>query len=258
MFGWLQHSEANIMALTSIANIVESIANQFVGQGNESQQVTQSAGAATATAAPVAAEDRFTPSGQNNSPQSAAQEAGLFQVGQLPVLSAQAGPLALEATQLAPNSNPATAQTAPATYTQSQIQAFNQALAAIGLNSNDIQKLDQIATLVNVFSPTAFSDLIGQFQALARQAAQLSAANTSAGSKENSGGFQIQRLSLQFDGSQQSPNAVAGPSGAEGAASQPAPGNLQFGRLQLTLTNEAGLSANVFAPQQNPNAAPAI
>lgn len=282
------------MALTSIANLVESIAKQFGGQGNNTQQATQAAGTVNASASTTSTEDTFTPSNQNNSPQGAAQEAGLFQVSQSALFAATAGSLASQTTHLQTNQSPDPAQiapvaaintsaalpipsaningpsiatsqifaapsvqTAPGANTQDQIQAFNDALAALGLSNNDIQKLDQIASLVNVFSPTAFSDLIGQFQALAKQAAQLSTANTSAQSSATPGGYQVQGLSIQFAGPRPSSNAGTTQTGGPGGGAQAAPGGLKLARVQFTLTSLAGQPANVVTPRQTSSTAAA-
>jgi hypothetical protein len=277
------------MALTSIANIVESITNPSVGQGTDSQQGAQAAGTANSSAPAALIQDSFTPSNQTNSPQAAAQEAGLFQVSQLALFAATASSLASQTTQPQANQNPAPAQvaqvattiasvaptvttnnfnglttattqvsaaeavqTAPVAKPPAQIPAFNQALTALGLTNNDIQRLDQIATLVNVFSPTAFNDLIGQFQALAQQAAQLSAVNISGSSPANSGGYQVQGLSIQFSSSQQSSNAGIAQGGRQGGGTQTAQPSLQLGGVQITLTNAAGQSAKVQVQQRKP------
>ncbi len=284
------------MALISIANIVGSITNQLLGQGNDSQQGAEGPATANTSGLTTLTEDSFTPSNQSNSPQGAAQEAGLFHVSPLALFAATPDSLASQTTQPQANQNSAPAQAAPiaatntgaapqattanvnfdgitaattqasaatavqtvsVANTQGQIQSFNQALAALGLSNNDIQKLDQIATLVNIFSPSAFTDLIGQFQALAQQAAQLSAVNISASSAANSSGYQVQGLSLQFTGPQQLSNTSATEGGSQGGGSQAAPASLQLGRVQFTLTNGAGQSANVLAPQQKPGAAAA-
>lgn len=282
------------MALISIANIVGSITNQLLGQGNDSQEEAQGPATANTSGLTTLTEDSFTPSNISNSPQGAAQEAGLFQVSPLALFAATADSLASQTTQPQANQNSAPAQAAPGAATntdavppvttenfdglttattqasastavqsapavnaQGQIQSFNQALAALGLSNSDIQKLDQIATLVNIFSPTAFNDLIRQFQALAQQSAQLSAVSIPASSAANSSGYQVHGLSLQFTGPQQSSSTSATPGGSQGGGIQVAPASLQLGRVQFTLTNGAGQSANVLAPQQKTGAAPA-
>jgi len=66
------------------------------------------------------------------------------------------------------------AASAPATTSaniQHQLQLLNNALAALGLNSTDIQKIDSIAGLIDDFEPTRFANLAFQLQALAQQSA---------------------------------------------------------------------------------------
>lgn len=262
------------MALTNIVNIVQSLTKQSLAQGSENPPPAQLTANTTSSRLAALIQDSFTPSNPANSTQGAAQEAGLFQVSQVSLAVAAAGTLALQAAPPQANENAAASQAAPAAATnvsailpvtaadlaapsqtvsvantQNQILAFNQALAAIGLNNNDIEKLDQIATLVNLFSPTAFNDLIRQFQVLAQQAAQLTAVNASGPSTTNAAAFQVQQLSLQFNNSQPSSNAAA----LSGAL-----GGLQLGNVQLTLANNAGQFANVQTPQQKAAAAAAI
>lgn len=272
------------MALTSIANIVPGLTSESVGPETDSQQAAQGTGTPNLSTLASLIEDSFTPSNQGNSPQNAAQEAGLFQVTQVALFATASGSPAAQATQ--PPANPApvpapvtaanisatpperapspaaattasaqapsaaAVQPAPVADTQSQIQiqAFNQALTALGLTNSDIQKLDRIAALVNDFSPNAFNDLIGQFQALAQQAAQLSAVNTSGSASASSGAYQVQALSIQFNGSQ--------PSTAGGAAQASASG-LLLGSVQFTLAGPSGQPADLFAPQPKPNTATA-
>jgi len=274
------------MALTGITNLVESFAKQLVGQEKNRLDGVRAAGTANAAVATTPTGDRFTPSTQINSTLGAAQEAGLFQVSQFSFVAA------LEITQLQANQNPAPAQVAPvaeattaaaqpaiaanlnaftaastqaaattagqavpAASTQNQLQVFNQALAALGLNNNDILKLDQIATLVNAFSPTAFTDLINQFRALAQQAAQLSAANARTGTGANSGGYQVAGLSIRFAGVQEALATGAAQGGPQGGGTQLTVANLQIESVQFTLSNGAGQAVNVLAPQPNTTAA---
>lgn len=262
------------MALTSIVNIVQNLARESLGQGTDSQQGAQAAVSSNNSGLTTLIQDIFTPSNPQNSSLGAAQEAGLFQVSQLALVAAATGTLALQSTPPQTDVNPAPApvaasnvnvilpvstansnglasavapaQTAPPAGTQGQILAFNQALTALGLNSNDIEKLDQIATLVNLFSPTAFNDLIRQFQALAQQAAQLSAVNAPASSTAKSSAYQVQELNIQFNGSQPSSNAA----GLQGATN-----GLLLGGVQFTLANGSGQIANVQSPQKPAGAA---
>jgi len=274
------------MALTHITNLAESFAKQLVGQEKNRLDGVRAAGTANAAVTTSPTEDRFTPSTQINSTLGAAQEVGLFQVSQFSFIAA------LETTQLQAIQNPAPAQVAPVAEantgaaqpatpvnlnafttaatqaaantagqispvasTQNQIQLFNQALAALGLNNNDILKLDQIATLVNAFSPTAFTDLINQFRALAQQAAQLTAANPHAGTSANFGGYQVEGLSIQFTGVQETLVGGTARTGGQGGGTQLTVASLQIESVQFTLRNGAGQAVNVLAPQLNTSAA---
>lgn len=59
---------------------------------------------------------------------------------------------------------------------QTQLQALNNALAAIGLSAADIREVDRVASLINDFSPVAFTSLAYQLEAQAQNPAQPSAA----------------------------------------------------------------------------------
>jgi hypothetical protein len=111
--------------------------------------------------------------------------------------------------------------------TQRQLQALNQALAALGLSSQDIQQLDRIASIINDFNPSAFTALAYQLEVLAQQVAPQAAATSAnaplananaaangtapantapvntpaaAGTAANGGAFQIQELVIKFSG----------------------------------------------------------
>jgi hypothetical protein len=77
-------------------------------------------------------------------------------------------------TATAANGGAAKTANAPATTSatvQHQLQLLNNALAALGLNSTDIQKIDTIAGLIDDFQPTRFANLAFELQALAQQSA---------------------------------------------------------------------------------------
>jgi len=66
---------------------------------------------------------------------------------------------------------------------QNQLQQLNIALEALGLSATDISKVDQIAALVNEFSPTAYTNLVYQLISQANangRPAQAAPANLSA------------------------------------------------------------------------------
>jgi hypothetical protein len=267
------------MALTIITSIDQSLTTESIAQGADSQQGAQTAEATTKSGPATLIQDSFTPSNQHISSQSAAQEAGLFQVSRLSLAAATAGSQAVQSTQPPANQNTAPAQAKPVAISDTiasptipitgsngpasapassdsavqppppakppaQIPAFNQALSALGLSNNDIQELDQIATLVNVFSPAAFIHLIQQFQGLAQQSSQLSAGNASAASSANSA-FQVRGVSLQLSGSQSSSSAGEAQNAGKGGQTQPALGGLQLQSVQITLANAAGQSVTV-------------
>ncbi len=54
---------------------------------------------------------------------------------------------------------------------QTQLETLNNALAALGLSAADIQQIDQVASLTNDFSPTAFTSLAYQLEAQAQNSA---------------------------------------------------------------------------------------
>jgi hypothetical protein len=56
--------------------------------------------------------------------------------------------------------------------TQDQLQALNNALAALGLDHADILVVDRVASRLHDFNLTAFTSLVYQLEALARDAAQ--------------------------------------------------------------------------------------
>jgi hypothetical protein len=68
----------------------------------------------------------------------------------------------------AANSNAAATAAAGPLATQQQLQALNTALAALGLTPQEIQQLDQIASVINDLNPTAFTSLANQLEQLAQ------------------------------------------------------------------------------------------
>jgi hypothetical protein len=243
------------MAVEGIANLVQNVVDQLFGQNQEKQAGTIPLGTGRA-ADPAVSEDTFTPSAQNNSAQTTAQDAGIFQVSQVALTEVTANILF---EQLTPNANqngaPAqaasgaktntgTAQTAvtlrnstpanaekgatstaaAAANVQVQIQALNAALPALGLSNAEIQQIDRIASLIHDFNPAAYTNLVNQFEALAQQAAQQSAADasatatTGAATSANGGGFQVQEIFIHFTGLQETVNNTAANGGGQGSA----------------------------------------
>ena len=185
------------MALVEIGNLATTLLNQVLGQ------VSTPSPAVPLAPNPLAInpfpQDHFTPSSQANLSQTAAQEAGLFQVAQLPALSvatealpgqAAAPPAAHNPAPLQPAAPPATPpppapqivppanSVATAPSVQEQLQTLNVTLAALGLDNADIQSLDRIASLVKDFNPDAYTRLVFQLESLAQQTAPRAAAAT--------------------------------------------------------------------------------
>ena len=97
------------MAVEGIRSLVQILADQLSGQPGNLPSVANTPAAGNAANPPVT-EDTFTPSGQSNSAQTAAQDAGIFQVSQ-GALTAVAANILFEqaATNGAPNGFPAQA-----------------------------------------------------------------------------------------------------------------------------------------------------
>jgi hypothetical protein len=161
------------MAVAEIGNLATTLFNRLSAQDHNASANIPAAGNVRATNANVLPEDRFTPSAQQNSVQTAAQQAGLFQIVQFPTLSvavniiSQTQPAAPQAVQIAA---PATTVTT-AVSVQDKLQALNTALATLGLSKSDIQSLDRVASIIKDFNPVAYKNLAFQLQTLAQQAA---------------------------------------------------------------------------------------
>ena len=180
------------MALAEIGNLATTLVNQLLGQDHNASN-TAPAVSAPSTNANALPQDHFTPSAQQNSPLTAAQQAGLFQIVQFSALSVavditQTQPAAPQPAQSPPPvpvqqvTAPAPPQVTPqaaapatpattALSVQDQLQTLNVALAALGLSNSDIQSLDRIASVVKDFNPVAYRNLVFQLQELAQQTA---------------------------------------------------------------------------------------
>lgn len=164
---------------------------------------------------------------------------------------------------------------------QQQLQSLNTALVALGLTPPEIQQLDQIASILNDFDPTAYTSLAYQLEQLAQ--AQQPATTPAAGNAQNTAAntpnnaapanaapanavngngnaFQIQELAIKFAGVQvQGGTANGAEAAAPGTAAagngtlQTTAFNLQIEELNLTLTNGTGQTAQVQLPQANAN-----
>ncbi len=153
----------------------------------------------------------------------------------------------------------ATAAKAPTTaQSQQDLQSLNSALAALGLNATEIAAFDQFASVVLQFDPNALQDLQNQLNLLASQfqtqnapaanASPQSIANASPQSAATTPGFQLKELSISFTGVQGTLNQTAQNGGTPTAVSFSAV-NLQIKEVRVTLTNPAGQTAQVQAPE---------
>ncbi len=151
-----------IMALTGLVSLTESLLNQSAAQTAQ-LQTANSIGAITANGAAAASVDEFTPSSQNIE-----QAAGLYtaqlspfsaSAAALPALTASAEIAAVDAQTIA------SAAGAPPPISTGALQRLNNSLEASGLNNQNINKIDGIASLTNTFDPTAFQLLVYQLKA---------------------------------------------------------------------------------------------
>jgi hypothetical protein len=209
-----------IMATTGFVNLTDSLLNQTVQEFRAAASTTAAASVG-ALANPRAPLDLFVPSSRTGIADATAEAAGLFTATQFSLITAAQNSLLARsvATALLQPGTPATASAsapratgadipAPGTFSiQTQLQTLNNALAQLGLNAADIQKVDRIASVINDFNATTFTNLIHQLKALAANAAQKTAQastvshNTNVtgapGTNSNGGNFALQ-LQLNF------------------------------------------------------------
>lgn len=198
------------MSVVDLVNLSGPLVNQNAEQ-NAEVQASQKLSATQADQEPLTvARDQFTPSTQNGQAQSSAQAAGLFTVPQTPLFSAAAGSLIGQSPTSSSNqiaaensassgANQSTIVTAVAaptptipptidsTYTQQELQPLNEELTSLGLSQQEIQQLDEIATITNDFSPVAFTAQAYQMKELALQNSQPASSAASAPTAVNSG-----------------------------------------------------------------------
>lgn len=174
------------MSLTSILNLNGGLLSQQSAQQTQNPSAI-AAGAALAPGSTSALpQDSFTLSSQNASVDTTAQAAGLFSApkssgAQSP--NAQSAPGSPNAAT-ASNSSAASTSVAPGSVSQqTQLNTLNNALAALGLSTADIQEIDQIASLTSDFNPSAFTTLAYQLEAQSQNTTgpRASAQNTQAG-----------------------------------------------------------------------------
>ena len=199
-------ASAQAAGLFSVArySFFSAAADFLLGQNAAPQTNSQSAPAAPATDANVpTAQTALTPTASPQTQALAAlvQAPATANVG--PNIAANTAPAANTATSAANTSNVQTAPTpttaaAPAAATattaspnsastQEELQALNTSLEALGLSPQDIQQLDQIASIINDYNPTAFTSLAYQLEALSQQTAQPTTANAATAQPASAG-----------------------------------------------------------------------
>ncbi|MGC1087053.1 MAG: hypothetical protein WA894_01340 [Candidatus Acidiferrum sp.] len=194
------------MSSVSLANLSGPLLNQNSEQSPEVQTSQKSPAAQAGQESLNAVQDQFTPSAQSGQVQASAQAAGLFTVPQTPLFSSAAGSLLGQAPANFPSqtasensaSSPANqtevvaAAAAPtptippttdSAYSQQELQPLNEALTSLGLSQQQIQELDQIATITNDFSPAAFTAQAYQLEELALQNSQQATTTANSGNQ---------------------------------------------------------------------------
>lgn len=163
------------MSLVGLVQLVPGITNQTLENNSPAPQasstnkiVNENAGAHQANA------DSFIPSAQNP-----ANDAGTFQVQQVSLFTPAATTLLGQNSPQAPAAAPAASPAADAAATLSDLSNLNASLTVRGLTPSEIAAIDRVAQLIKDFNPTAFSDLINQYQSLAHSAAPQPAAAAS-------------------------------------------------------------------------------
>jgi len=195
------------MSLVGLVQLAQGIFNQTLDENSQGQQTTAKNKPANETAnAPQTNADSFVPSAQNPAHDAGTfqvQQVSLFSAAATILLRQNPAPPPTAATPAAPapqnavaqnnaaitlpNSNAAaaTAVTAPdvapvaapaataptasnATAALSDLSNLNASLTVLGLSLSEIAAIDRVAQLIKDFNPTAFTDLINQFQTLAQ------------------------------------------------------------------------------------------
>jgi hypothetical protein len=97
--------------------------------------------------------------------------------------------------------------------------------------------------------------LVNQFKALASQSTSLNSSATApplapaSASGNNTGGFQLTEISVKFTGVNETVNSSGQGVGATGSTTQISAYNLQIQEVQVGLSNAAGQTSYVHAPQ---------
>jgi hypothetical protein len=274
------------MPVENISGLIQNLSDQLLGTAQNSNVQKGLLGQASSVT-PAVVEDTFTPSAQNGSALTSAQDASLFQFapgtltanqnnaaappthGAIPLLvPAQGSETAKPGANGPAAQNQANAAAGQATNgatstakLQLQIQSLNAALPALGLSNTEINQIDRIATLVQNFNPAAYANLISQFEALAQNSGSATPANAlllpnasgpnSSGNSTNTSGFQVQGISLQFAGSTQAGNssfAGGGGKNTDGSSPQSNSAGVQIAQVQFTLVNGNGQTVQIQTP----------
>ena len=237
-------------AATSLATLAQSLLTEPTPAQEARTLLGSTAAASTSAAANTAAPvDRFVPSSQSATGNATAEAAGLFTASQFspsPSTSSQFTLFTSAAgASLTPSTSallsaapatpaPATATTVPApgsATTEQQLQSLNSSLAALGLSAADIRKVDQIASVIGNFSPTSFTSLVYQLEALAAAASQATAQPSIANTAVNARASATQGTATSGAGN------AATPTVGSSTGDKSAPQGLQ---LQLTFANNSG------------------
>jgi hypothetical protein len=274
------------MPVENISGLIQNLSDQLSGPAPNSNVQKGLLGQASSVT-PAVVEDTFTPSAQNGSALTPAQDASLFQFAPRTLTANQnnaanppthraiplLGPAQGVATtdpganrlaaqpQTTPPGVPATNSVASTAKVQLQIQSLNAALPALGLSNTEINQIDRIATLVQNFNPAAYANLVSQFEALAQNSGSATPANAlllpnasgsnSSGNSASTVGFQVQGISLQFTGSTQAGNssfAGGGGKNTDGSSPQSNSAGVQIAKVQFTLVNGNGQTAQIQTP----------
>jgi hypothetical protein len=165
---------------------------------------------------------------------------------------------------LAPaNALQAAAAPAATANVENQLQALNNALAALGVSKAEMRKIDSIAVLIHDFNPTAFTSLVHQLEGLAQDVAPqtpATSANTNAANATNTktGGFHVQELLVRFAsaGAQGAASGANNATNGTGAVRAPGgnvapfpvpPATLQAEEIQLSFADNNGHTLHVRA-----------
>jgi hypothetical protein len=263
---------------TDVANSPNEAPNK--GDRYTPSQVDAAAGANSIGSAATQQFERLRLSAFNITSQTAPPAIGATGNGNTaaPVVNAQppaAVPLVAEPlVPLQTNATTTSATAAQANSAENEMGSLNAQLAALGLNPSEIQAIDQVAKLIQQFSPAAFQDLINQFNALANQATAANVAPTTnavapatnptaaatppvttatttlAATANATGNYQLTGISLKFTGFNETIHSPAQTNAALASKTQISAYNLQIQEVQVNLYNVGGQTVQVQSPQK--------